>query len=480
MKLSLCMIVKNEEKHLTKCLNSVKGYVDEIVIIDTGSTDSSKEIASRYTDRIYDFKWCNDFAKARNFSLSKATNDWVLILDADECITNFKLKAIKQIMNSNNMIVGRLKRINLFEDGNIVKKYIERVNRLFNKKYFQYEGIIHEQIISKNLDSYRIQPIDIEVLHNGYMDEVVKNTNKLERNIELLKKAIKEHPKDSYLYYQIGKSYFMGKKYNVACKSFKDAIDKCKDFRFEYTEDLIESYGYSLLKCEKYQEALDLEKYKIYYGKSPDYYFVMGLIYMNNAKFEKAINTFKKCISDKEGKIVGINSYQPNYNIGVIYEVLGLKEKAIRFYNQCGDYTLAKQRLKNITISYKKQGKQEINNYMNFKKNIQEMIELGELEKAKQLIRQGFTISDKDLQLLTMKAVIDMIEYKLTDAEETLKNALEIDNKNFDVLYNFGFLYEMQQKNKQAITYYQYALDIIGKGKVKSEIEERINRLREI
>ena len=74
--ISLCMIVKNEEEVLERCLNSLKGLMDEIIIVDTGSTDSTKEIAARYTDKIYDFSWCDDFAAARNFSFSKATQDW--------------------------------------------------------------------------------------------------------------------------------------------------------------------------------------------------------------------------------------------------------------------------------------------------------------------------------------------------------------------------------------------------------------------
>ncbi|WP_113672571.1 glycosyltransferase [Vallitalea guaymasensis] len=469
MKISLCMIVKNEEKHITKCLSSVKDYVDEIVIIDTGSTDSSKEIASRYTDRIYDFKWCNDFAKARNFSLSKATNDWVLILDADECVTNFNKKAIEQIMYSNDKIVGRLKRVNLFEDGNIVKKYIERVNRLFNKEYFQYEGIIHEQIISKNLNSYRIKPINIEVLHNGYMDEVVKNTNKLDRNIELLKKAIKEHPQDPYLFYQMGKSYFMGKKYKVACKSFKDAIDRCKDFRFEYTEDLIESYGYSLLKCEKYQEALDLEKYKIYYGKSPDYYFVMGLIYMNNAKFEKAINTFNKCISDKEGKIEGINSYQPNYNIGVIYEVLGLKQEAIKFYQRCEGFLDSRQRICSIEQS-------EYEKICEKQTYVKKLIQEGELDEAEKIIINNINIY-KDVELYSIYAVIKIIQKDYYEAERILKLAIAIDNQNVDILYNLAFLYQLTGRVNMALDFYKKVLPIVDNKELKANIRNQIINL---
>ena len=84
--ISLCMIVKNEEEVLERCLNNLKGLMDEIIIVDTGSTDSTKEIAARYTDKIYDFSWCDDFAAARNFSFSKATQEYIYAPDADEVL----------------------------------------------------------------------------------------------------------------------------------------------------------------------------------------------------------------------------------------------------------------------------------------------------------------------------------------------------------------------------------------------------------
>jgi glycosyltransferase involved in cell wall biosynthesis len=84
--ISVCMIVKNEEKVLARCLDSLQGLADELIIVDTGSTDATKQIAARYTDQIYDFTWINDFAAARNFSFSKATMDYIYVADADEVI----------------------------------------------------------------------------------------------------------------------------------------------------------------------------------------------------------------------------------------------------------------------------------------------------------------------------------------------------------------------------------------------------------
>ncbi|MEW9093547.1 MAG: glycosyltransferase [Clostridiaceae bacterium] len=347
--LSLCLIVKNEEETLNKCLDSVKNSVQEIIIVDTGSTDKTKEIALKYTDEVYDFSWCNDFSKARNFSISKASNDWILVIDADEVVTDFDIKNIKDFCSEDNKkLVGRLKRINEYEDEQGTKKYIERVNRIFNKNYFTYEGIIHEQIVSKNKEKYSTQNINLIVDHIGYSKEVLNRTNKIERNIELLKKAIEENLKDPYLHYQLGKSYFMGKDYNNAYISLKKGLSLIDNFRYEYAEDLVESYGYTLIYLNLFKEALNLIQYEECYKNSPDFLFLMALVHMNNSNFEKAAENFLKCTEFKEGRIEGITSFLPLYNIGVIFECLGFKEEAIKYYKMCKDYDLALRRMQYI------------------------------------------------------------------------------------------------------------------------------------
>ena len=95
--ISLCMIVKNEERVLARCLDSVADLVDEIIIVDTGSTDATKEIAARYTEQIYDFVWQDDFAAARNFSFSKASMDYIYAPDADEVLDEENRQAFRKL-----------------------------------------------------------------------------------------------------------------------------------------------------------------------------------------------------------------------------------------------------------------------------------------------------------------------------------------------------------------------------------------------
>jgi len=346
--LALCMIVKNEEKNIKICLSKVEAFVDEIIIVDTGSTDNTKIIASKFTDKIYDFKWLNDFSKARNFSISKASRDWVLVFDADEFVTDFNIfnvdRFIKNSFNKNK--VARIQRLNIMEDSNGNKKYIERVNRLFNRNYFHYQGIIHEQIVALDGRTYGTEMVDITAEHLGYTNEVLNRTDKVKRNINLLEIAVKKNSEDPYLYFQLGKSHYLLKDYKTSALSFERALSFQLDFRLEYVEDLVETYGYSLINSGRYSEALILENCLPVYSKSADFHFLMGLIYMNNAKFTQAVESFIECTKFPHSKVEGITTYSAYYNIGVIYEVLDFREKAIEYYVMCGDYEPAKDRIK--------------------------------------------------------------------------------------------------------------------------------------
>ena len=101
--ISLCIIAKNNQE-IERCIESVKNIVGEIIIVDTGSSDNTKEIAGKFTTKIFDFKWNNNFSEAKNFALNKATGDWILALDADETITEQDLEKIKQLENNKEFI----------------------------------------------------------------------------------------------------------------------------------------------------------------------------------------------------------------------------------------------------------------------------------------------------------------------------------------------------------------------------------------
>ena len=147
--ISLCMIVKNEEKNLERCLKSYAPLMDEIIVVDTGSTDKTKEIASRFTDKIYDFKWVDDFSAARNFSFEKATCDYIFSADADEVLdeeNREQFAILKQVLDEEIEIV-QMYYGNQFQNGTIYNYDCELRPKLFKRlRNFTWIEPIHETV----------------------------------------------------------------------------------------------------------------------------------------------------------------------------------------------------------------------------------------------------------------------------------------------------------------------------------------------
>lgn len=346
--ISICMIVKNAEKHLAGCLKALMPLGYEIVVVDTGSTDGTKQIAGEYTDNVYDFVWQQDFSKARNYSISKAANEYVLVIDSDEVVDYFDKEELERLIRKNPDGVGRLVQKNSFYRNGERFRINNRVGRLFSKKLYEYKGIIHEQPAPIGDMATYYYHIPVEVDHRGYDGDLETRKKKTDRNITILMKQLENEGDDPYVLYQLGKSYYMQEDYVTACQWFDKALYFDLDTRLEYVQDMVESYGYSLLNSGQYEKAMQLLGVYDEFAVSADFVFLMGLIYMNNAKFTEAIGEFKKATKMEYSKMDGVNSYRAYYNIGVIYECLGQIEKAKRYYSMCDDYKPALDRLKSI------------------------------------------------------------------------------------------------------------------------------------
>jgi glycosyltransferase involved in cell wall biosynthesis len=207
--LSLCMIVKNEEHYLVDCLESVKGIANEIVIVDTGSTDRTVEIAGAYGARISSFEWVNDFSAARNESLKLAAGDWILYMDADERLYPGKDKTIKKLMKRQDVDAYTVQVISEQHNKDHSETYRMTYSRLFRRDpRIRFEGVVHEQV-SPSLQRHRlrVEGSDIIINHLGYGINWKTLREKNERNIGLLKSQLAKTPDDMYTRFQLANSY---------------------------------------------------------------------------------------------------------------------------------------------------------------------------------------------------------------------------------------------------------------------------------
>ncbi|NTW21426.1 MAG: glycosyltransferase family 2 protein, partial [Nostocales cyanobacterium W4_Combined_metabat2_030] len=216
MKISLCMIVKNEETTLPKCLGSVKNFVDEIVVLDTGSTDKTPEIARQFGAKVNYFTWNNNFSTARNQALKYVTGDWILVLDADETLTPEIIPLLKSVINKEEYLVINLVRQ---EVGSTQSPY-SLVSRLFRNHpdiYFDrpYHALIDDSVttILTKETNWQIGYLPgVAILHTGYQKNVINEQNKYSKAAAAMEEFFLTHPHDAYVCSKLGALYVqMGK-----------------------------------------------------------------------------------------------------------------------------------------------------------------------------------------------------------------------------------------------------------------------------
>lgn len=349
---SVCIIAKNEEKHIEECCRCLIPYDLEIVLVDTGSTDRTVELARKYTDKIYYFEWCSDFSAAKNYAMEKASHDWILSIDCDEYVEFVDIEALQDCMQRQAGAAGRILIRNRFTENGQTSFEQVRVSRFVNRRYYQFEGAVHEQLVPiphRNPAPVKyVYPAPITVLHVGYDGTDEEMRKKSERNIALLEKELEAQGPDPYIYYQFGQSYRKLHDYENACRCYDLGLAMDVDPSTDYVQTMVESYGYTLLDLKRPQDALNLLGVYDEFAVRADFVFLTGLIYMNNGLLDEAIQEFHKATTMEEFAVEGVNSYKANYNIGVIYECAGYAAEAKEAYRKCGDYALALTRLEQL------------------------------------------------------------------------------------------------------------------------------------
>lgn len=218
LSMSLCVITKNEEHCIARCLSSVKDLVDEMIVVDTGSNDNTMKIAAQHGASIFSFPWIDDFAAARNYGISKAKSHWILVLDADELLAPISRKELLDFMESSPAEGYYFRIYSYLDHGN--ENTEDYVVRLFkNIPEYRFIGAIHEQIAgsiqSSNVkDSLVFAPFTIE--HYGYLLKEVAGKHKFDRNTDLIRKALLKNPQDPFLHYCLGIEYLQNKNFQEA------------------------------------------------------------------------------------------------------------------------------------------------------------------------------------------------------------------------------------------------------------------------
>jgi len=297
--LSLAMIVKNEAEHIEKCLSTARPHVDEIVVVDTGSTDGTRAIAQRYADVFEEIEWPDSFSVARNHSFDLASGDYIMWLDGDEHIADDEQwRKLREVLREKDDIAGIQFIVrNLVPENQVLEAdVVPQVRLVKSHPMIRFEGKVHNQI-GDNLTRYRNQTghelgrAAIEIIHVGYALSRDKINKKYNERLHLLEHEVEHAPnatRKAYYQYQLGNALFMLKKYERSARVLCD-IDytKLSGMNAYYTRFM---HGYSSLKIEAPKEALESANQLIQSKEhEPIGYVLAGLAFNQVGRYKEAL-----------------------------------------------------------------------------------------------------------------------------------------------------------------------------------------------
>lgn len=333
MKLSLCAIVKNEETAFPQCLESVRDAVDEMVVLDTGSTDRTVEIAREFGAKVYDFEWCDDFAAARNEALKYAEGEWILVLDADEVLHPEIIPQIREaIADENHLIVNLVRQ----EVGAAQSPY-SLTSRLFRRhpalRFSRpYHAMVDDSAISLLATEPHWQVISLSpvaILHYGYQAEAIAAQDKYNRARKAMEKFLAAHPDDVYVCSKLGALYLQEERVREGIELLKRGL-KATEIEPPVCFELHYHLG------NGYRRLQDLNQAALHYQtalKQPilphlklGAYNNLGSLLQTVGEFQLAENVHREALKIDPNFAIG------HYNLGMTCKAQGKFQEAIAAY----------------------------------------------------------------------------------------------------------------------------------------------------
>lgn len=347
-RLSVCLIARNEERFLDGCLKSVRGLADQIVLVDTGSTDRTVDIARSHGAEVHFRAWDDDFSAARNAALLHARGDWVLILDADEEVSPAHHQALRAMLERPNVIAYRLPLVDVGREGDGVSQ----VPRLFRNAPRQfYVSRVHEQVYASleiNREAWSMENRfgDAQLIHHGYQAEVVKSRNKVVRNLRLLELANEEHPNDVNLLMNLGLELWRSGQNGIGLGYYQKAYVAMLGHPFNQTppelrEVLLTQYASHLMTLKRFDDVVDLFNDRAIRTdqRTASHWFMLGMAQSALQRWEACVESLRRCLALRHQTALtpihsDIHKAIPSHCLAHALRKLGRKQEAADAYAQ--------------------------------------------------------------------------------------------------------------------------------------------------
>ena len=341
MNITLCIICKDEERTILRCINSARQMVNEIIVVDTGSIDQTKEIVRKTGATLLEIKWENDFAKARNYAIDHSHGEWIIFLDADEYFNETDPKKIIECITrakqlGNDYLITEI--LNLGDQG--IKSSFKTIRVFKNRKIIRYAGRIHEKLVKKKgtFNGYDCSE-QIKIYHDGYIRQVEEDKNKSKRNETILLEVLKEEPNNSDINFYLMQEHILdGNDQDLA---WQYGISAVKYNRFSMNELKICTYvsllrlGTNLKKDREtidsiFEEAVKMDQYY------PDIEFRYALYLKEQGDIEECIEHLEECFRKADvykgysASIITTQAVHILEFLGACYSQIGRYDQTIR------------------------------------------------------------------------------------------------------------------------------------------------------
>lgn len=344
-RVALVVIARNEARHIQRLLASARPWVDEALVLDTGSSDDTVRLARAAGARVEQFRWVDDFSAARNAALALSRADWHLVLDADEWIVSGG-EALLALRHQSPCFVGQLRVDSQQRLGNAATPCTTSTSWLSRvlPAAVRYAGRVHEQPVHE----LPVCQLPVVIGHDGYLPEAL--ATKVGRNARLLQQAVNEHPDDAYLWYQLGKDHDVYERHRdaLACLDHAEALiaRQAPASAPAWVHDLTVRRLHALKRCDRHAQAVQqAEESMARWSHSPDFFFTLGDVLLDWAADQphRAAElmpvmeaAWQRCLDlgerpDLEGAVAGRGSHLAAHNLALLYEVLKRPAEAARY-----------------------------------------------------------------------------------------------------------------------------------------------------
>tara|TARA_R110000868_G_scaffold376770_1_gene641855 strand:+ start:2389 stop:7095 length:4707 start_codon:yes stop_codon:yes gene_type:complete len=481
--LSLCMIVRDNEDTIGPCLESIRPWVDEIIIVDTGSKDRTPDICREYGAHMFEFPWCDDFSAARNESIKHALGKWVFWMDSDDTITEECGRKIKELAAQDHPdhLMGFIMQVHCpGPAGDVSMTAVDHVKLFRNFPELRFEHRIHEQIIPAiRRRGGDVAWTDLYVVHSGSDHSVEGRKRKLERDYRLLELDNRERPNHPFVLFNLGMTYADDEKYPEAIQYLK----QCLDVSHPGESQVRKAYALlvnALSQNEQHQEAWDYCCQGLsHFPDDKELLFRQAMLHHHFGRLFDAETVYLRVLNEKTDRHftsidVGLCGYKTRHNLAVVYDDMGRLDQAEKQWRmiikeiptyttawKCLGETLLKanrlEDVKQLAMVMRGQVETHIDGFV---LNARLLERQGNPEEAIHLLQKKIKQKPQELDLLRELCRLNFEQSTPEDSLVALQSLTELDPCDASAFHNLGTTFMQLDLHEEAIENYRKSLEL--------------------